>query len=201
MDNLDNGKLEVFITTDCVCTVRVNISTPLFYPPVYQSYTVYNKQVIQVELNYSMRGIGTEMSDKGIEIQSSQEITVYAVNKHIHSTDAFVVFPVDTLGYIYYVITWTIRSTFLILATEDYTNVDIKVGKNGALIIYNSITYTAGMTLTITLNKYQTFHAFGNADYSGTFITSTKTITVISGSKCSEIGGGGCDHLSSNDIR
>ncbi|XP_052083797.1 uncharacterized protein LOC127721165 [Mytilus californianus] len=40
----------------------------------------------------------------GIEIQSSEEITVYAVNKHTTTSDAFVVFPVDLLGYAYYAI-------------------------------------------------------------------------------------------------
>lgn len=199
MDNFYRGQLDVFITTDCLCTVNVNVSTPLFDPSFTTFRTVNGKQVIKVSFNHAIRGIGTELSNKGIEIKSSKEITVYAVNKERVTTDAYVVFPVDTLGYMYYVITWTMRSTFMIVATDDNTNVEITVGKTGSSIIFNSATYTAGMTFSITMNKYQTFHAFGNlnSDYSGTRIKSSKVVTVISGSKCSKVGGGACDHLSS----
>lgn len=200
MDNAPGGLLlEVFITTNCFCTVQVNVTTPLFYPPVFKTLYVTHKQVKNVAFTYDLRGIETELSNKGIEIQSSEEITVYAVNKHSATYDAFVVFPVDSLGYTYYAITWSEKPAFLIIATEDNTSVVITIGKGGSPISYNSVNYKAGMTLTVNMNKFQTFQAVGSSssDYSGTFIRSSKVVTVISGNQYSVIGAGFADHLSS----
>ncbi|CAG2252747.1 unnamed protein product [Mytilus edulis] len=84
----------------------------------------------------------------------------------------------------------------MIIATAENTVVKIVIA-NGTNVVYNSITYTAGMILNITLNMYQTFHVYGGPDYTGTKILSNKPITVISGASCTTIGVGGCDHLSS----
>ncbi|CAC5388027.1 unnamed protein product [Mytilus coruscus] len=141
-------------------------------------------------------GPGTILSNIGIEIRSDEEIYVYAVNKLSHSTDAFVVFPVDTLGDNYYVITWSEEAEFMIFATEQNTSVNIVIAK-GTYITYNSVTYTYGMTLNITMNRYQTFHVYGGPDYSGTRIISNEPITLITGALCTSIGQGSCDHVSS----
>lgn len=197
MDNIHKGVLEVFITTDHLGEVVVNITTPLFNPSYFQTLTVRNKEVKKVNFNHSIGGVGTEISNKGIYVQSDNEITLYAVNKASATTDAFVVFPVDTLGDEYYVITWNERSQFMIIATEDNTEVTITVGRSGTSIIFSGQVYSSGMSLTFTMNKFQTFHAFGGttSDYSGTYITSSKVIAVFSGSQCNQIGSGACDHL------
>lgn len=197
MDNYGKGVIEVFITTDHLGEVVVNITTPLFNPGYFQTLTVRNKEVKKVNFDHGISGVGTELSNKGIYVQSDNEITVYAVNKASATTDAFVVFPIDTLGDEYYVITWNERSQFMIIATEDNTEVTITVGRSGTSIIFNGHVYNPGMSLTFTMNQFQTFHAFGglHSDYSGTYITSSKVIAVFSGSQCNRIGPGACDHL------
>lgn len=201
MDNLDSfntAVLEVFVTTDHAYAVTVNVTTPLFNPNYFKTFTVKNKQVFKIRFSYNIRGRGTELSYKGIHVQSEYEVAVFAVNKAFGTTDAFVVFPVDTLGNSYYVITWNQRAQFMIVATEDNTTVTITPGRSGTSIYFNSQVYRPGMTLYITMNRYQTFHSFGgdSSDFSGTYITSDKGIAVISGSQCSKIGSGLCDHLS-----
>ncbi|XP_076080110.1 IgGFc-binding protein-like [Mytilus galloprovincialis] len=188
---------EVFITTDCSCTVIVNVSTPLFDPNFFQTLRLSKHHVSKVTFSSSIQdGPGTILSNKGIDIKSDEEITVYGVNRAQATADAYTVFPLDTLGNDYYVITWANTAEFMIIATAENTVVKIAIA-NGTNVVYNSITYTAGMILNITLNMYQTFHVYGGPDYTGTRILSNKPITVISGASCTTIGVGGCDHLSS----
>ncbi|CAG2252748.1 unnamed protein product [Mytilus edulis] len=138
----------------------------------------------------SKRGCpGKILNSKDIEIRLTEEITVYTVNKAQYSTDAFAVFPLDTLGNNYLVITWNNKAAFLIIGSEDNTTVNIVIAV-WTHITYDGVTYTAGMTLYITMNKYQTFHVFGGQDYTGTRTTSTKINTVISGAYCTKIGAG-----------
>lgn len=197
MNNLPGARPEVFITTNCKCTVNVTISTPGNYPYFVKKIMLNRHDVKKVAFHPNIQGgPGTTLNNKGIEIRSNEEITVYAVNKQEYSTDAFAVFPLDTIGDSYLVITWNNQAAFLIIGTEDNTTINIVIA-DGTHITYDGVTYTAGMTLYITMNKYQTFHVFGGQDYTGTRITSTKKITVISGAYCTEIGAGGCDHLSS----
>lgn len=197
MNNLNGAVPEVFITTDCRCTVNVNISTPLYDTSFFQSFSLNRHEVYNVAFTPNIQGgPGTILNNKGIEIRSTEEIAVYAVNKAQYSTDAFAVLPLDTLGVDYYVITWSIQAEFMIIATEQNTNVWIVIAK-GTYIIYNGVTYTTGMTLNISMDRYQTFHVHGGPDYTGTRISSTNPITVISGAFCAGIGLGACDHLSS----
>lgn len=197
MDNKGKGVLEVFITTDHLGEVVVNITTPLFNPGYFETLSVKNKEVKKVSFDLNIGGVGTELSNKGIYVQSDNEVAIYAVNKADNSTDACIVFPVDTLGDEYYVITWNERSQFMIISTEDNTEVTITVGRTGTAINFNSQAYNSGMSFTMNMTQFQTFHAFGglNSDYSGTHITSSKVIAVFSGSQCNEIGLGACDHM------
>ncbi|CAC5395656.1 unnamed protein product [Mytilus coruscus] len=188
---------EVFVTTDSSCTVNVNVSAPLFDPNFFLTLSLSKHQVSTVTFNANIQdGPGTKLSNKGIEITSDEEITVYAVNKAQATADAYTVFPLDTLGDTYYVITWENKAQFMVIATEEISIVQIVIA-NGTNIVYNSVIYTARMLLNITLNRYQTFHVYGGPDYTGTTITSNKPIAVISGASCTNIGVGGCDHLSS----
>lgn len=188
---------EIFITTDCPCIVNINVSTPLADPNFFQTFTIVRHQVFNVTFSSNIQsGPGTVLSNKGIEITSDEEIAVYAVNKEEFTTDAFAAFPVDTLGENYYVITWNITAEFMIISTEEDTSVSIFVA-DGTSIVFNSTTFTAGMMLNISMERYQTFHVSGGFDYTGTKVTSNKPITVISGAACIIIGGGFCDHVSS----
>lgn len=197
MNNLYGNIQEVFITTDCSCTVNVTITTPLHDPGFLKKLQVNRHDVLNVAFNPTIQSsAGTYLSNKGIDIISNEEISVFAVNKAHGTADAFVVFPLDTLGDNYYVVTWNDSAEFMVIATEENTSVNIFVA-DGTSITFKSVTYRAGEMLNILMNKYQTFNVYGGPDYTGTRITSNKPITVISGASCTIIGSGACDHLSS----
>lgn len=198
MDSPHESLPEVFITTDCKCTVNLNITTPLHEPYFFKNVSLNRHEIYNITFDKDIKGgPGTLLNNKSIEIKSDEEIIVYAANMHVFSTAAFTVFPVDTLGDNYFVITWQYDGEFIIVATEENTNINVAFAK-GASTTYNSTTYTTEMPLDITMNKYQIFHVnTRDQDFTGTRITSNEPIAVISGAYCIWIHSGSCHHMSS----
>lgn len=61
------------------------------------------------------------------------------------------------------------------------------------LVTYQNRTFSQNDNLTVVLNKYETFEISHNSDLTGTQVTSTRPVAVVSGNKCNQIiGGGGC---------
>ena len=144
---------------------------------------------------------GTRIEKKGIEIKSTAEIAVIGANYAHETSDAFLALPTTTLGKTYVVATRlnSGRSQNLvnigIISQRDGTKVTITLKTKG-YFSYLGLTYTNGQSFTITLAKLETFHLIHNNDLSGTIITSSYPVAVLSGSPCENVGdGGGCDHL------
>ena len=142
------------------------------------------------------------MKKKGIEIKSTAEIAVIGANHvPVGSSDAFLALPTTTLGKTYVVAT-RVNSGGLsqnlvnigIISQRDGTKVTITLKTKGHFSYLNS-TYTNGQSFTITLAKLETFHLIHNNDLSGTIITSSYPVAVVSGSPCENIGSSACDHL------
>ena len=55
--------------------------------------------------------------------------------------------------------------------------------------------YSQGQTINVVLDNFDTFLMTAYGDLTGTHIKSDKPVAIFSGSKCSNIGPGGCDHL------
>nr|WP_255563504.1 PKD domain-containing protein [Mucilaginibacter rivuli] len=133
---------------------------------------------------------------KGLHITSKNPIAVYA---HIYASSvsgATLLLPVNTMANDYYSLNYTqlsnatpSYSTFMVIATEDNTTVDITPSAaliNGA---------AANVKFTITLNKGQVYQGLSNTDLTGTHIVSVsnggsgcKKIAVFSGSNKIYIG-------------
>ena len=137
-----------------------------------------------------------EISNRGIKVVATDTISVYSTNIAHVSFDASYVLPTESLGDDYIIQTYdqshgtslnnyvnkNLTSAFLIVATEDDTEIDI-----------TPTTETfghrpAGETFSITLNAGQTYHVrsnrtSNNRDLSGTRITAhdCKKIAVFNG--------------------
>ncbi|OCX53755.1 hypothetical protein BEL04_05565 [Mucilaginibacter sp. PPCGB 2223] len=133
---------------------------------------------------------------KGIHITSKNPIAVYA---HIYASSvsgATLLLPVNTMANDYYSINYTQLSNatpsyslFMVIATEDYTTVQITPS---AALINGAV---AGTPFTVTLNKGQVYQGISNTDLTGTRIQSIsnggsgcKKIAVFSGSNKIYIG-------------
>ncbi|XP_061172014.1 uncharacterized protein LOC133181544 [Saccostrea echinata] len=190
MENKISGtanNIELFVTTTSNTPADITVTTPLFDPSFSETTTVSRGNIKKLELTYNIRGSGTAVENKGVRIVSTQEITVYGVNKERYSTDGFVAFPVDAIGLEYVLATWKSEAVFMIIGTEDGTTVQITLSSSNPTatsITYNGATYSNGQTLSVSLNKYQTFHAFSSSgDFTGTKLVSNKVITVMTGNR------------------
>ena len=81
-----------------------------------------------------------------------------------------------------------------IISQRDATEVTI-ILKTKGYFSYLGSNYTSGQSFTITLAKLETFHLIHNNDLSGTIITSSYPVAVLSGSPCEHVESVFCDHL------
>ena len=206
MQNLqDDTFFDLFITTSSA-NANVNISTKRMpFSGVNRKTAVINGQVEHITLPSSQLFInGSGYGSNAISINADQDISVYGVNRQSASTDGFLAIPVDVLGneyvvagYGYYVGPSTeYLNEFLIISVNDNTDVSIHFGIN-VLLVYESVTYKSNDYLNITLQKFQTFQLQSLHPLTGTYIVSSSPIAVFSGSRCTTVGGGACDHLCS----
>jgi len=145
---------------------------------------------------------------KGIHVTSLKPIAVYA---HIYASNvsgATLLLPVNTLGKNYYSLNYTQKSnanpsysTFVIVATEDGTQVQIT--PSAALTTGQA----AGSAFVINLQKGEVYQGLSATDLTGTRIQSVSTTTgtckriaVFSGSTKLGIGCSAASSLSSDNL-
>ena len=181
-------------------SVNANNITPIEIPDEAQGYhNGYEHEVIL---------------ERGIKVSATDTISVYSTNIAYVSFDASFVLPVESLGDEYIVqsanqsvggsntyVSENETTAFLIVATEDNTEVDITPSVNtlGG--------HPANQTFTITMNAGETYHvrstrsgASSTRDLSGTHILAAdcKRIAVFNGNTvtCIPIDqGNGYDHV------
>ena len=182
-----------------------------------RDFTVRANNITTVEIpeeqGYHDQNTYEIISQKGIKVEASDTISVYCTNIAHVSFDASFVLPTESLGDEYIIQSYdqsispnsnpyaynNETSAFLIVATEDNTEIDItpSVATLGG--------HEAGQTFTITMNAGETYHVrsmrTGNLrDLSGTKILSSdcKRIAVFNGNTLTCIPtnqGNGLDHV------
>ena len=139
------------------------------------------------------------ISDRGIQVTSLQDLTVYGLTKSVKTSGGFLALPTDILGKEYQVMSYRnngaiIGNEFLIVGTVDGTVVTITptatVGPRIAGVPYN-ITIDEGQTyLLVDPNGVP-------SDLTGTTISSTEPISVFGAHKAANIPRGASeeDHI------
>lgn len=141
-----------------------------------------------------------KVSYLSFHITSDEDINVYAHNQAVTTSEAMMVFPVDALGYDYFVMSYNSNDTydnnpfslqstpsqFVIVATEDNTRVTIKPscptqynGRNNRVIDLNKGEVYLVQALITFENK--------NYDLTGTEIDATKPVAVFGGQQRTRI--------------
>lgn len=152
------------------------------------------KLVLPADLMGCSDGGAAEIEDIGVEINSYEmEIGVLVCNVETGSADCYSALPVDITGKEYVTTSMFAAneaSEMMMIGQEDGTAVQIAIPASSTqTITLNGSQTSAGSTLSITLNKRQAFHlaqTSSSATYShvnGYFITSDKSISVISGNR------------------
>ncbi|XP_061184993.1 uncharacterized protein LOC133193009 [Saccostrea echinata] len=194
--------VELFVTTSRTTTVSVTVDSPkCTNPRISESFSVTAGQVKQLFFSPSIRMAGSSKSSKGIRVKASDEVVIYGVNKERYSCDGFVGLPIDVLSDEYYLVTWyppSKQSELLVVGVQDSTSVSITVTQHigSKYINYAGKNYYKGNVIKETIHKYDTWHLVTSGDLTGSYVKSTKPVSVFSGNRKTNIGrGGSSDHL------
>jgi len=162
------------------------------HPGVNQNFTVVPGVVTEVSLPLDITLQGG-LENKGVRITSVEPIAVYGLNRQAASTDAFMAFPVNSLGTDYrvaaYIEGYSGISRISVVATED----------NTVLSVFNHWT---NVTSGIPLNQGQTWVSTDNQangqDITGSRVQSNKPVAVFGSNDCVYIPDRpceACDHI------
>lgn len=198
----NNDDLQLFVTT-VNSNVQVSVTSPKYTeswaPNIDQA--VPANEVVKFGIDYRLRLNENAKESKAILVQSNEDIIVYGVNMERFSSDGFLAIPTDSLSTEYYTVSYTPATTncvFGIAGILDGSRVTIRLPPNqpAIQIPYNGWTYASGDTITITLDRYDTFQVVSKGDLTGTRIISSNPIAVFSGNvRTSTDGKNSRDHL------
>lgn len=194
--NLTPPTLTLFITGDVNTSGTVVIPGLAFSTPFSVTAGTITSVIIPTAAQVTSSNL---VESKGIHVTSTDEVTVYGLNRVQATTDAFLGLPTDILGTAYlnlgYKNSNIVNATqFGIVASQDNTTVTITptVTTDGRI---------AGIAYNIVLNQGQTYLLRNTDvapnDLSGTSITSDKPIAVFGGHQCANIPPGAlaCDFI------
>jgi|GEM_PF-778937 len=183
---------------------------------IYGTYSIIANIPVEITIPWQMvEASGSEnKEDKGIHLVSEKPVNVYAFSWDRYSSDAAVIYPVETLGFEYFAMCYfpTIdprnpesgsgrNSEFLIVATENDTRVEITPSKVTDNLIPKDSTFS------VILNKGQIFQVQsqnimgtdkeGQGDLTGSHVYADKPIAFFSGALGTTVPRGECcwDHL------
>ncbi|MCS6935736.1 MAG: PKD domain-containing protein, partial [Chitinophagales bacterium] len=190
-----SGEMRVYITSETPCSGT--ISSPL--QGWFQNFTVtpgVSTQIV-VPHNIGENFDDDQISDKAIRIATTECVSVFAHWYQTYTSDAAVIFPVNSIGREYIIQAWynpsmnNGNSQFAIIGTENNTQIQITlpINENG---------HIAGVPYTIFLDSGQVYQLQSHVDLTGTRIVglNNKNFAVMAGHVCANVGNCGyCDML------
>lgn len=159
--------------------------------------TVVSGVVEKVVVPAGLRMNWIDIEGKVVFVQADDEVIVYALNKERFSTDGFLVYPVDVIGYEYFTVSYTPTNSyteFAIGARYDDTQVSMRLpNRRNSIPIrveWLGETYSNGDWINITLQAFESFQcaSYDKADLTATYISSDKPIAVFSGNARTWVG-------------
>jgi gliding motility-associated-like protein len=201
-----NSSLDIFISGATNTTGSVTM--PLL--GWNQNFTVTAGVVttVTVPIALAMHTTSDLVGDKSILVRTEDTVSVFASNFETHTADAAVVYPTQSLGTDYRMFSFRgldgwpeLTSEFLVVATKDGTEVEIKTTANtvGGQV--------AGVPWTVQLDSGETYQvkaAQTTGDFTGSTVVGTlnsgscRPFAVFSGTVCTNIPDvfcTACDHL------
>ena len=172
-NNNDLYSIYITSTTDGTAT----LASPAGNYNLEQNY--YANEIAEIILPDSICGpIGTgEITNYGLKLNTTSIVGAYMVNFQAKQSEASIIYPIDLIQTDYVVTTAATANlvrTFIVVATENNTTIEIK---------------TPDDDFEIILNKGQTYQVHSNDDLSGTRIKSmnNKKIAVFSGARSTKM--------------
>jgi len=183
--------LELFITTPRTIPVMVSIRTPkLLTPAVDITVSVVSGQVEKIEIPHELRLNWVGIENKVLYVHADNDIAIYGLNKEQFSTDGFLLYPTDVIGYEYITVSYSPTHSFTVFAlASKYDNTELSIifpdgaGRIPLRIEFLNRVFTNNDVINITLQAFQSFQcaSYDQADLTGTRIVSSMPVAAFSG--------------------
>ncbi|XP_071135906.1 IgGFc-binding protein-like isoform X1 [Mytilus edulis] len=124
----------------------------------------------------------------GVELHSDEGINVYGFFHGLYVSGGYSSMPTRFASTKYIIPTLPAFFIYknMIALTPGYQNTVVSINlklKSGS-VTYDNKQYSNNDTIRIMVNKYNTFQLSTSSDLSGTLVTSSKPVIVVSGNKC-----------------
>ena len=150
------------------------------------SNTLVRGSFVDVSLPEDVRLKDTGLqTNKTVVVRASGKVAVHVMLNEGSSGDGFSVLSTRQLGSDHYVLSYNPGFYPSLISVSSVSS--------GATAV--EIRLKSGQTHSFVLQQYESYQLSSEEDLSGSRITSDHPITVIAGTECTGVGGGGCDAL------
>ncbi|XP_071136638.1 IgGFc-binding protein-like [Mytilus edulis] len=185
-NNGPNGYVQLNIVANDSGSCIINI--PFFNISETIAINGSSKNIYNISKDIEMNITGIEM--KGVKVSCDIDVSIYAMNYYMAYSEGYLAIPYKSLGRRYIAATYSnINFTIIMLnnvsvgvvCTENNTTVTLFLKIKNGVLYFGGHAYQSNDSLTVNLNAYETFYFSNTHDLSGTIITSTKPVAVVSG--------------------
>ncbi|CAC5415915.1 unnamed protein product [Mytilus coruscus] len=142
------------------------------------------------------------IENKGIHITSTVPITVYVFQTQLHTSDGYAAIPIKFMSTKYIVSSFTVwhhgvhdyNSFIGIVSLGGNINVKVQLKMKKGTVKYKGKEFGNGEIIEINMSAFQTLQLSHNYDLSGSVISSSKPIGVVSGNICNKVKSNYCSH-------
>ncbi|XP_071178789.1 IgGFc-binding protein-like [Mytilus edulis] len=142
------------------------------------------------------------IENKAIHITSKVPITVYGFQRYTGTCDGYAAIPLKYMSTKYIVASFAVwtnrplsRSLIGVVSLGGITKVEVHLKMKQGTVKFNGQEFKNGEIIKVDLNAFQTLQLSNNYDLSGSVISSSKPIGVVSGNKCNSITHAYCNHF------
>ena len=191
------GYLLQYATPKALVTTRQSGRLSLYY---FANDMKQLLNIVRYQNEYSLNHnvyMTDGMKKAGVELNGTVRTSVYGLSYNNYSGDGYsggyLAIPSPFLSRNYIVPSFRVYSTSLsqsmiaVSPTESRTIVNMHLKMASGSITYKNRTYSQNDTLTIVFDKHDTFEISHTSDLTGTQITSSSPVAVVSGNKCNYI--------------
>lgn len=153
-----------------------------------QNVTVKPGHSVMVNIGTKAEMIGSNLFQHAVLVHSDRNISVQAINIKPNTEELTLVRPVGALGTKYFVFTPPSASAknvkeFAVVAGAKGATISVQL--KGAVTFLGNF-YPGGSVLTVTLKPYQVAQVQSTADLSGSKVTASSPVVVLSGHSCAQ---------------
>jgi hypothetical protein len=189
---LQRPRLSLFI----VSPTASNYSVSVPYHGITQTGSIQANELSSVEIGTHLE-MRVGVTNNGILVTSTANVTVYGLNQIKHSTDGFLALPTHVQGHEYLVASYTTKlsrkSLLAVVGIHNSTEITIRLSSEA----FDGVrSYRTDDRPTFHIHWMQTLQLVGT-DLTGSRIVSSKPIAVFSGHECANVPADRsyCDHL------